>query len=662
MRDNPEEFLGRNGIAFKRKGKELVLASCPSCGKEDHCTVHSGTWVWHCYRCGASGKEYSLKEKLGLLYQVQDSDGESPEIAMAKRMAVLSRATTDSSRVEDWAHALQHHPAAETARAYLRGRGIPLEVAEMYRVGWASTPVGGLPPSRRRRVPGAAEEDHGPGWLVIPAFTRWTDGRPDADAMAMAKLRSVPPSERAFRRLEGGTSVLYAPGGIDPRKTLILVAGEIDALSVICAGWRNVASPTTGEGAWSAEATAALEECEDIVVIYDNDETGRKGAKSVADMLGPHRCRIGRWPSDVKDANEALQKLGKSLDVGAIVAASVQAGGDEVVKVRAIRESYKAYLRGTNPRGISTGWTDLDAVMGGVREGEVTIVTGDTASGKSTFCSQWTLHMAAQGMPSLVCAFELGPRRQLNKWVRQWSCRAPDTLDDATLDATLDALDALPIWMLNRYGSIKIEPMRNTLVYAIRKLGVRFVMIDHLHFMVDAGPNERGDLESMMKMFGEVAVATQAHLCVVAHPRQHSSSDEKHRDNRIIQLSDLKGTAALKQVADSVLSVWRPRKADRSDVQSGGFGVSHVYSLKARDDYSTEGSVAFKYVIESARFEPPDQTMASAIKAAMSDAPDPGGATPTAFNPPRRRRMVPGPERRPEDAPRERHWTETDDD
>jgi replicative DNA helicase len=211
----------------------------------------------------------------------------------------------------------------------------------------------------------------------------------------------------------------------------------------------------------------------------------------------------------------------------------------------------------------------------------------------------------------------MGAQRQLDKWVRQWSQSAPDTLSDQGLDQTLDSLERLPVWVLTRYGSIRIEPMRNTLIYAIRKLGVKFVLVDHIHFMVDEGPNERSDLDSMMKMLAEIAVDTRTHIVVVAHPRQHSSSDEKHRDNRIIQMSDLKGSSGLKQLADNIMSVWRPRKADRTGVMANGIGVSNVYMLKARSDFAVEGSTAFKFIIEAARFEPPDPSMVAMFKAAI---------------------------------------------
>lgn len=661
MQDNPEEFFRRNGLPLKRRGNEGV-SDCHVCGKPDHLYVNLKTFVWHCKRCDERGNEYQLKRALGLQYDVRDSNGADPETVAVERMTRELTSTTAATDVERWTTALVESKFAAIARRYLESRKIPLSIAERYRLGWSSSPDGTIATEARprRRILGTEsdpEPEIGPGWLVIPTFSGWSkDGRPDPNSVSCVKLRSIPPAEKTFRRIAGGESALFAPNGIDSTTTLLVVGGELDAISVVVAGFGNVISTTTGETGWSDSWNVRLESCDDIVIIYDSDEAGRKGATALSEKLGAHRVRVGSWPIGYKDANEALQGLQDRFDVRSCIEQAKAAGGDAVVRIESLRERYKSDLRNTNPRGISTGWTDLDSVLGGVRDGEITLVTGDTSSGKSTFASQWALQMATQGVRSLVCPFEMGASRQLDKWVRQWSQSAPDKLTDSALDIALDQLQGLPIWMLNRYGTIRLEPMRNTLLFAIRRLGVRFMLIDHLHFMIEEGPNERTELDSMMKMLAEVAVDTKTHVVVVAHPRQHHASDEKHKDNRIIQMSDLKGSSGLKQMADNILSVWRPRKADRTGVVSSGFGVANVYALKARSDFAVEGSVGFKFVVESARYEPPDAGTIQAFQSAL------GGSESETVEVPRTRRKSAIEPERPRAEPAPKHWTEFNDD
>ena len=656
INEGPVLFLQRNGIPHEIKGRE-VETTCPVCSKEKHCRVNSATWLWHCKRCDARGNEASLKVALGLQFEVSTATKTSLDRVEEKALEQALRNARPKSDVERWTFDLVSHPDAALARDYLKARGLLLEVCERYRLGWCANADGSTPRSARRRVLQTETEPSGPGWIVIPSFLKIVAGRPDPSSAAVVKLRSVPPADRAFRRLVGGDSVLFAPNGLDSTSTLLVVGGELDALSCVVAGWSNVVSSTVGEPNWKAETTALLDSCEDIVVVYDNDDAGRKGASKLVETLGLHRCRLGAWPSGVKDANEALQRLGENFNVQAIVDSARSVGTDSIVKVSDVREEYLAELRGGQPRGVSSGWLDLDALVGGIRFGEVTLVTGDTASGKSTFCSNFALNMAKQGHRVLFCPFELGPKRQLAKFVRQFSKAAPDLLSDGELNQTLDALDDLPLFLLRRYGSITLEAMRNTLLHCIRRLGVRFVVLDHLHFMVSEGPEERTDLDAMMKMLATISVDLRVHIVVVAHPRQHHSSNETHKDNRIIQASDLKGSAGLKQLSDNIWSVWRPRKADRSDSKrDANTSVAVVYVLKNRDDFGSEGSVAFRFGLQSATFE-------TAEEETPSEPPQPS-KTLSSILPqgeqgqrPRRLRQV-----KTDTPPPSRHWTETEKD
>ena len=97
-----------------------------------------------------------------------------------------------------------------------------------------------------------------------------------------------------------------------------------------------------------------------------------------------------------------------------------------------------------------------------------------------------------------------------------------------------------------------------------------------------------------------------------------------------------------------------------------------MYVLKARADYAVEGSVGFKFIIEGARYEPPDAAMIAAFKAAAGTSTE-AGTSPD--NVPKGAPAAPRPRRQtvlktagapagaPVDAaPAPKHWTEIGDD
>jgi hypothetical protein len=169
------------------------------------------------------------------------------------------------------------------------------------------------------------------------------------------------------------------------------------------------------------------------------------------------------------------------------------------------------------------------------------------------------------------------------------------------MDLWITDIADLPLHLFYTREKGNVEAWRNTLMYAYGRLNVRYVVIDHIHAAVSSGNDERIQLENMAKMYADVAVDTGMHLIVVAHPHQLPAPKGKDRDNVIVQLGDVKGTSALKQYADNVLSVWRGRRAARDKVVNvDGYGTTIVYLLKVRDEDGQEGRVPFRYDVDAA--------------------------------------------------------------
>ena len=61
----------------------------------------------------------------------------------------------------------------------------------------------------------------------------------------------------------------------------------------------------------------------------------------------------------------------------------------------------------TGIRGVPTGFDKLDETTGGFMPGEIVIVSGWTGRGKSTLVTQWALHTARIGIPTIIYSLEM---------------------------------------------------------------------------------------------------------------------------------------------------------------------------------------------------------------------------------------------------------------
>lgn len=166
----------------------------------------------------------------------------------------------------------------------------------------------------------------------------------------------------------------------------ISVSGNCDSLAVATAGVANVVSvPTGAKGfTWIPYCWDWLCKWKKIIVFGDFE----KGSISLLDELAKRlKDRVEHVREDnykdCKDANEILLKYGAE-QVRKCVEESVKLPIDNVIDLADVKE-----LDPYSIEKIPTGIADVDNLLcGGIPFGVVTIVTGKSGKGKSTFVGQ----------------------------------------------------------------------------------------------------------------------------------------------------------------------------------------------------------------------------------------------------------------------------------
>ncbi|MGL4809986.1 MAG: replicative DNA helicase [Giesbergeria sp.] len=240
--------------------------------------------------------------------------------------------------------------------------------------------------------------------------------------------------------------------------------------------------------------------------------------------------------------------------------------------------------------GMRTGFGHLDAITGGLRLGEVTFIGAGTSVGKSLLAQQWAMTIAAStynGEPCGVAYLTLEmPREDI--WDRAMCHLARvrlvelhtgrtvlptgglgNALDDEACQRIHDAGEAvneLPFLVDDADQDttrVRLTARRCVTRLARHRVPLRLLVVDHLHIL-RLGDADREDIAiaNAVRDLKRIAVDMSLHVLV---PAQFSRDVAKQ--GRKPKLSDLRGAAAIEQIADKVVLIHRPWM-DREDKTS----------------------------------------------------------------------------------------------
>jgi len=237
--------------------------------------------------------------------------------------------------------------------------------------------------------------------------------------------------------------------------------------------------------------------------------------------------------------------------------------------------------------GVRTGWEEFDRLMGGLRPNELTEITGETGSGKTTFSVNLGYKLAKKAYPILIASFEMRPLAVVKKMLQTESGRPISSHSLDSISPFFLSLSSLPIFFVDTYGEMALPQLKRLIYYSKRVCGVQFVILDHLHFFLKyQADQERQAIDQALRDIKSWAMELGIHIILIVHPTKLTY------DNKVVHLNDLKGSSGLKQIPDNVLSIWRPRGED--DLKNPQNEIV-LYILKVRDDDGDEGKLILTF-------------------------------------------------------------------
>jgi len=544
-----ESYLNSKGWDFKFKNGEYCLNQCPlsGCGP-GHFYINQSKEFFYCQKCGEKGHLLSLKKRLGDIPAVLHASEYS-------KVNVPSK-TIELSLIEKYHKELLENPAA---LAYLTDqRGFSLETIKNFRLGFNN------------------------GSITIPYFR---------DGLCLnVKSKPIKPSgDLKYFREEGCQSILFnLDNAREYRGTVILTEGEFDAIAFDQMGFSDVLSVPNGAETFADEWIDDLEQFDQIYLSYDMDDVGRRGVEKGADKLGRYRCFNVLLP--LKDGNDCLKAKFTNEEMTNILAEAKPFISNTVKGSDAFFDEVLDLHQGRSvSKGILTGWNDFDNLLSGLRPNELSVLTGETASGKTTWAANLSYKLVKKGYPVLIASFEMKPLTILKKMVQmEVGCPFFD-LREAEVKAALKDISERPLYFIDVYGELGMSELRNAIYYAKRKHGIEVVVLDHLHYFLKYNSNEeRQAIDQALRDMKKWSMELEIHILLIVHPTKLAY------DSEVVHLNDLKGSSGLKQIPDNVFSIWR----FRGENKKGGAWIDNqvvLHILKCRDDSGDEGKVPMTF-------------------------------------------------------------------
>ncbi len=205
------------------------------------------------------------------------------------------------------------------------------------------------------------------------------------------------------------------------------------------------------------------------------------------------------------------------------------------------------------------------------RPGEVTIWGGANGNGKSLVTGQVALSLIAQDQKVCIASFEMKPSKTLERMGRQFSGFNADDPAFAGSDQAREELvkvyqqfkewtDAR-LWLYDQQGTVTTAQIIAVTRYCAKELGVSHFFIDSLMKCV-AGEDDYNGQKKFVDELTAIARDYQIHIHLVHHIRK--PADESHKPSKY----DYKGSGAITDQVDNVISVWRNKAKEKDREQN----------------------------------------------------------------------------------------------
>jgi len=516
---------------------QIRLKICPVCGDDKwHCYVAPGDGgPWYCHKCQEKGNLWKLKNLIG-----DDTPRWNPEKRKKKQIFTIRPAfsrlkfkTPNQHQADRYHEALLQDAGAID---YLKDRGFSQVSIKRFKLG--------------------LYEKNGVKWLSIPHF--------QTGQLVNIKFRTLPPAEKSFQRIAGCKSILFNSDSLNGQTEAFITEGELDAISLIQAGIENVIGVTNGAGAFDPEWIDQLKPLKKIFLVYDADEAGMKGARSLAKRLGYNRTYMVVLP-DGQDANDYFLAGNDIFDFQNLANEAHKFDLPGVVGMgTALDLLERESAEGKDASGLKTPWENVDRLVKGFRPGDLIVLSAPPKTGKTSWALDISRELSLAGHPVLFYCLEMRAERLCKKLIEAHYRVEEPTIEN--IRKARNELAELPLYFAYSFKKQSLDNVLSLIREAIQRYDLRFIVFDNLHFLIRTVSNVNEELGQAVQGFKLLAEEMEIPIMTIAQPRKRGTEGR----DEIMRADDIKYSNSVHSDCDQMIILHRKRMASTAmDIEQG---------------------------------------------------------------------------------------------
>jgi len=390
-------------------------------------------------------------------------------------------------------------------------------------------------------------------------------------------------------------------------KFIIITEGEIDCLSayqMFYTGKYETPVVSIKHGVASAvkdikNSLEWLEQFQNIIINFDNDEQGKEGALKVAELFSPGKCKIMHLPQEFKDASDCLVKNKIQIYTQAFWNAK-RFAPDGIINANTL---FDDIIKPSVQSFVQYPFEGLNKMTYGLRASELVTFTSGSGLGKTQVIRELVHHLLKQTKDNLgLLMLEENPvvtSKGIMSIEANQRLHLPDVhISKEEWQKHFDATTGSGrVFLFDHFGSNTIDNIISRVRYLAKGLDCKYIIIDHVSIIVSdqSHGDERKALDEIMTRLRTLVQETGIAMIVVSHLRRPDGKG--HEEGAVTSLSQLRGSASIGQLSDMVIGLERDAQHDDPEIRH----TTKVRVLKNRFSGITGPCCDLKYDMDTGR-------------------------------------------------------------